>query len=64
MKTQFVCVQPKNSKSKDIFENLMLKFHSCKVNEKKDDKILLSSISGNYVFWIHEYNDENWELIK
>lgn len=64
MKTQFICVKPKNKISKYIFDNLMLKLHSCKINRKEDDRFLVSSISGNYDFWIKEFEDSDWEMIK
>jgi hypothetical protein len=64
MKKEFICVNPKNKNSKFIFDNLMMKLHSCKVNFRKNDKICVSSISGNYDFWIDEFNDSDWDMIK
>ena len=65
MKTEFVYVNPKNSNAKDIFMHDMDRLHSCKVKERKDGMIKLESISGRFVFWMNENNeDKNWRMIK
>ncbi len=64
MKTEFLCVKPKSSKAKNRFSNLMDKLHSCKVEQRKDGKVFLASISGKYFFWMNESNDDHWEVIK
>lgn len=64
MKTEFVCVKPKSSKAKNRFSNLMDGLHSCRVEQRQDNKIFLASISGKYFFWIPESGDEHWEIIK
>jgi hypothetical protein len=64
MKTDFVCVQPKSSKAKNRFANLMDSLHSCRVEGREGGKIFLASITGKYFFWIPENGDENWEVIK
>ena len=38
--------------------------HSCRVEQRKDGKVFLASISGKYFFWIPESGDEHWEIIK
>jgi len=42
----------------------MDKLHSCKVEQRKDGKVFLASISGKYFFWMNESNDDHWEVIK
>jgi hypothetical protein len=65
MKTEFVYVNPKNSNAKDIFMHDMDRLHSCKVKERKDGMIKLESISGRFIFWMNENNeDKNWRMIK
>jgi hypothetical protein len=38
--------------------------HSCKVKEKKNGKLFVSSISGNHDFWVSETEDEHWNLLN
>ena len=64
MKPKFICVQPKSSKAKNRFHNLMNELHSCRVEQEKDDCMFLSSISGKYSFWLSKENDQNWQVIK
>ena len=63
MKTEFICVKPKSSKAKNRFANLMNNLHSCRVEQRKDGQVFLSSISGKYSFWMSESVDDNWEAI-
>jgi hypothetical protein len=66
MKTEFVYVSPKTSNAKDIFVYDMDRLHSCRVKERKDGMMKLSSISGRFIFWMNENADEdkNWRMIK
>jgi hypothetical protein len=64
MKTEFVCVKPKSNKAKNRFANQMNGLHSCRVEQKKDGKLFLASITGQYFFWIPESGDEHWEIVK
>lgn len=63
-KTEFVCVKPKSSKAKNRFANQMKGLHSCRVEQRKDGKLFLASITEQYFFWIPESGDEHWEIIK
>tara|TARA_B100001142_G_scaffold88316_2_gene90156 strand:+ start:1448 stop:1639 length:192 start_codon:yes stop_codon:yes gene_type:complete len=63
MKTKFVTVKPKSRKAKNRFSNLMNELHSCRVEKEDQEKMFLSSISGNYFFWMNKETDVNWELI-
>jgi len=65
MKTEFLCVKPKTSKAKNRFANMMDNLHSCKVEQRKNGKVFLASISGRYFFWMDENNeDTHWEIIQ
>ena len=64
MKTEFLCVKPKSSAATDRFVNLMDKLHSCRVVNRKNGKVILSSISNRYDFEMFEGGDDNWEVIK
>ena len=64
MKTEFICVKPRTSEARDRFINNMHNLHSCRVDKREYGKVYLSSISGKYLFSIHEGGDDNWEIIK
>ena len=65
MKAEFVYVSPKNLDAKDIFMYDMDLLHSCKVVERKDGMMKLESISGRYIFWMNENNeDRNWKTLN
>lgn len=63
-KTEFLYVQPKSERSKEIFEELMYKLHACKVLDRVNGYVHLKSISNNYYFYVKESNDPNWIFIK
>ena len=62
-KTEFVCVKPLTEEAIDRFDNKMDRFHSCKVEKRKNGKLYLSSISGRYLFCMDEMGDDNWQII-
>lgn len=64
MKTKFICVQPKSSKAKNRFYNLMNELHSCRVEQETETRMFLSSITGKYSFWFEKENDINWMVVK
>jgi hypothetical protein len=66
MKTEFVYVTPKNLDAKDIFMHDMDRLHSCKVRDRKNGMMKLESISGRFIFWMNENDneDKNWRMIK
>ena len=64
MKTEFLIVKPKSRKAKNRFANEMDLLHSCRVENRQDGKVFLSSISGRYFFWMNEEIDDHWEVIK
>jgi len=64
LKTEFICVSPKTSEAKEVFESYMYKLHSCKVKERKNGLMRLESISGKFFFWMNESDDMNWKIIK
>jgi hypothetical protein len=65
MKAEFVYVSPKNLDAKDIFMYDMDLLHSCKVVERKDGMMKLESISGRFVFWMNENDeDRNWKTLN
>jgi hypothetical protein len=64
MKTKLICVEPKSKKAKNRFCNLMNNLHSCRIEKEDGGKMFLSSITGNYFFWMNKTNDENWMVVK
>jgi hypothetical protein len=66
MKTEFIYVSPKTSNAKEVFVYDMDRLHSCRVKDRKNGMMKLSSISGRFEFWMNENADEdkNWRMIK
>ena len=64
IKTEFLCVKPRTMDARDIFNNDMDKLHSWRVVNRKNGKVILSSISNRYDFEMFEGGDDNWEVIK
>ncbi len=62
-KTEFVCVKPLSEEATNRFDTRMDRFHSCKVQDRRNGKLYLSSISGRYLFCMDESNDDNWQII-
>jgi hypothetical protein len=64
-KTEFIYVSPKTLNAKEVFVYDMDRLHSCRVKERKNGMMKLESISGRFVFWMNENNeDKNWRMIK
>ena len=65
MKAEFVYVSPKSSDAKDIFVYDMDRLHTCRIKERKDGMMKLESISGRFVFWMNENDeDQNWKTLN
>ena len=64
MKSEFVYVKPKTAEAYEYFEHEMRSLHSCKVKDKRDGKLFLSSISGKYKFCVSESEDRHWKLLN
>ena len=64
IKTEFLCVKPRSGNAQDLFNNSMDRLHSCRVVNRKNGKVILSSISNRYDFEMFEGGDDNWEVIK
>lgn len=64
MKTKFICVSPVSFKAKVQFSEIMNEFHSCRVLNTHEDKILLQSLNKSHNFWISLKNDKNWKIVK
>ena len=64
MKPEFLYVRPRSSEASQRFVNRMDRLHSCKVDNRQDGRVFLSSISGRYLFSMMESDDKDWEIIK
>ena len=64
MKSEFLYVRPRSSEATNRFVNKMDRLHSCRVDNRVDGRVFLSSISGRYLFSIMESDDKDWEIIK
>lgn len=63
-KKKFVCVTPISSKAKNRFANQMERFHSCLVEQEKDNMLFLASLNRQYFFWVPKTGNEHWRIEK
>ena len=64
MKSELLYVRPRSTEATQRFVNKMDRLHSCKVDNRQDGRVFLSSISGRYLFSMMESDDKDWEIIK
>ena len=64
MKPEFLYVKPSSSEASNRFVNKMDRLHSCRVDNRVNGRVFLSSISGRYLFSMMESDDKDWEIIK
>ena len=64
MKSEFLYVRPRSCEATQRFVNKMDRLHSCKVDNRQNGRVFLSSISGRYLFSMMESDDKDWEIIK
>ena len=64
MKSEFLYVRPRSTDATQRFVNKMDRLHSCRVDNRQDGRVFLSSISGRYLFSMMESDDKDWEIIK
>ena len=64
MKRKFVSVEPISVIAKNRFVEDMNSFHSCVIEQEKDDMIHLASINKCYYFWLPKEGNEHWKVIS
>jgi hypothetical protein len=64
VKRKFVNVTPLSSKAKNRFANIMESFHSCEVEQEKDNLLFLVSLNKKYCFWVQREGNEHWRIDK
>jgi hypothetical protein len=63
-KKKFVCVQPKSTKARQLFEYPMLGLQSCEILNRTDDIYHLKPIRANFSFFLPIKGDDDWEIEK
>jgi hypothetical protein len=64
-KPELIFVSPKTPEAKEVFQYDMDKLHTCRIKERKDGMMKLESISGRFVFWMNENDeDRNWKSLN
>jgi len=63
-KKKLINVQPKSSKAKNRFVNVMDKLHAMEVEQETDSQLFVVSINRRYCFWLNKENDPHWNIIK
>lgn len=63
-KKKFVNVTPLSSRAKNRFVNIMESFHSCEVEQEKDNLMFLVSLNKKYCFWLQKEGNEHWRIDK
>jgi len=64
VKKQLINVQPKSSKAKNRFANLMDRLHAMEVEQETDSQFFVVSINRRYCFWLNKENDPHWEILS
>lgn len=67
MKTKtkkLINIQPKSSKAKNRFKNIMSSLHAMEVEQENETQLFVVSINRRYCFWMDKINDAHWEVIK
>jgi hypothetical protein len=64
IKKKFVNVTPLSSKARNRFINIMDSFHSCEVEQEKDNLFFLVSLNKKYCFWVQKDGNEHWQIQK
>lgn len=59
-----VSIIPISNVAKDRFENIMNKFHSCRIEKETTNMFLLSSLNKQYFFWCPKVGNEHWAITK
>jgi len=62
-KKKFINVNPKSSKAKNRFSNVMDSLHAMEVEQETDTMFFLASINRKYFTWIPKLGNEHWEII-
>jgi len=60
MSTAFVL--PLSRKAKNRFANVMNHDHECIIEQRKTDRVFLTSVNGKYHFWASLINDPDWAI--
>ena len=63
-KKHLISVNPKSSKAKNRFANVMDKLHTMEVEQENDTQFFVVSINRKYCFWLNKENDPHWEIVK
>jgi hypothetical protein len=63
-KKKLINVNPKSSKAKNRFKNIMSSLHAVEVEQETDSQFFVVSINRRYCFWMLRENDPHWEIIK
>tara|TARA_R110000868_G_scaffold335198_1_gene595964 strand:- start:548 stop:745 length:198 start_codon:yes stop_codon:yes gene_type:complete len=63
-KKKFVNITPLSSKAKNRFVNIMDSFHSCQVEQEKNNHYFLVSLNRQYCFWCPTSGNEHWKIDK
>ena len=64
IKKRFINVNPKSSKAKNRFVNIMASLHAMEVEQETDTQYFLVSINRMYCTWIPKEGNEHWEIIR
>lgn len=61
---KFVYLKPRNNKSYDYYDRVMLGLQSCEVMEDDGKKYLLKPIKSMEMFWLDKNGNDDWEYEK
>jgi len=63
VKKHLINIQPKSSKAKNRFKNIMDSLHAMEVEQENDTQMFVVSINRRYCFWMNKIDDPHWNII-
>lgn len=63
-KKRFINATPLSRQAKYRFITEMDSFHACTIQEENEKMYLLSSLNGQYYFWVEKTGNLHWKLEK
>ena len=61
---KLINIQPKSSKAKNRFKNIMDSLHAMEVEQENETQLFVVSINRMYCTWVPKIGNEHWDIVK